>query len=124
MFKVMVNNAVLMENDYENADFSRIVRKIANLELNILDVWLAFDYIENDDGFTIKLADIYEVKNTIMAFLDEIDMQLDAIQWLKEEMSWNSRFCQKLDRKEKNLRAFDTIVFEFLEINLKALKKD
>lgn len=124
MFKLYINNALLTKNSYDNADFSRIVRRLSEIE-NIKDIWIDFDMKPVDkDEMLITFSDKNEVKSTILALLDEIDLQLNAITWLLEEMSWNDRFCQKQKTRENNLHYFNYVIMEFLENSLKILKEE
>lgn len=124
MFKLYINNALLTKNTYENADFSWIVRKISEIE-KVNCIWIDFDMkpIDNDE-IMLTFSDKEEVKDTILALLDEIDLQLDTIKWLLEKMAWNDRFCQKQKARENNLHYLNNTIMEFLENSLKALKEE
>lgn len=124
MFKLYINNAILTKNTYAKADFSWIVRKVSEIE-NIDCIWIDFDMkpIDNDE-IMLTFSDKKEVEYTILALLDEIDLQLDTIKWLLEKMAWNDRFCQKQKAREDNLHYFNYTIMEFLENSLKTLKEE
>lgn len=123
MFKLYINNGILTKNTYENADFSWIVRRVSEIE-RIDCIWLEFDMkpIDNDE-MIVTFSDKEEVKDTILALLDEIDLQLNTIEWLLEKMAWNNRFCQKQKTRENNLHYLNDTIMELLENSLKALKE-
>lgn len=124
MFKLYINNALLTANTYDDADFAWIVRRISEIE-NINCIWIDFNMkpIDNDE-MMLTFSDKKEVESTILALLDEIDLQLNTIEWLLEKMAWNDRFCQKQKTKENNLHYLNDTIMEFLESSLKALKEE
>ena len=124
MFKLYINNAILTKNTYDNADFAWIVRRVSEIE-NINCIWIDFDMkpVDNDE-MILTFSDKREVEDTILALLDEIDLQLNTIDWLLEKMAWNDRFCQKQKTRENNLHYLNNTIMEFLENSLKTLKEE
>lgn len=113
------------ENNYDDCDFSWLIREITKYTETNRDFSVDFDFqIEkSEDGFScVGFTDKQEVKDTVFAILDEIQCQRDAINFIIKEHYWNNTLVKKLKGRRESLLILEDKTLYFIENYLNWLK--